>query len=153
MLSLDAGRVVDFDTLLRRVWANREKADANPVRIFVRNLRRKLGDSAESPAPTSSTSAVPATAWRSRPAREGTPRRAPKRGSRSSAAGSSSRSPTRPRFKDRDIVARAFADLYRGQRQEFPPECRDADYEQRITAAYPTIRRSSTACTPTGRRW
>ena len=41
------------------------------------------------------------------------------------------------RFKDRDVVARAFADLYRGQQQEFPSECRDADYEQRITAAYP----------------
>ena len=40
-------------------------------------------------------------------------------------------------FKDRDVVARAFADLYRGQHQEFPPECRDADYEQRIAAAYP----------------
>ena len=41
------------------------------------------------------------------------------------------------RFKDRDVVARAFADFYRSQHQEFPPECRDADYEQRITAAYP----------------
>ena len=41
------------------------------------------------------------------------------------------------RFKDRDVVARAFADLYRDQQQELPPECRDADYEQRITAAYP----------------
>ena len=50
VLSLDAGRVVDFDTLLRRVWAKRENADANLVRIFVRNLRRKLGDSAASPA-------------------------------------------------------------------------------------------------------
>ena len=40
-------------------------------------------------------------------------------------------------FKDRDVVARAFADLYRAQRQEFPPECRDAGYEQRIAAAYP----------------
>ncbi len=49
-LSLDAGRVVTFDTLLRRVWAKRENADANLVRIFVRNLRRKLGDSATSPA-------------------------------------------------------------------------------------------------------
>ena len=39
-----------FDTLLRRVWAKRENADANLVRIFVRNLRRKLGDSAASPA-------------------------------------------------------------------------------------------------------
>ncbi len=40
-------------------------------------------------------------------------------------------------FKDRDVVARAFADLYRTQKQEFPPACRDADYEQRIKAAYP----------------
>ena len=40
-------------------------------------------------------------------------------------------------FKDRDVVARAFADLYRGQREEFPAECRDADYEKRIVAAYP----------------
>ena len=41
------------------------------------------------------------------------------------------------RFKDRDVVARAFADLYRTQHQEFPPECRDSDYEKRIRAAYP----------------
>jgi predicted AAA+ superfamily ATPase len=40
-------------------------------------------------------------------------------------------------FKDRDVVARAFADLYRSQHQEFPPECHDADYEKRIRAAYP----------------
>src|SRR5262249_37711467 len=40
-------------------------------------------------------------------------------------------------FKDRDVVARAFADLYRTQQQEFPPECRDADYEKRLRAAYP----------------
>ena len=40
-------------------------------------------------------------------------------------------------FRDRDVVARAFADLYRGQHQEFPPECRDADYEKRLAAAYP----------------
>ncbi len=50
VLTLDAGRVVTFDTLLRRVWAKRENADANLVRIFVRNLRRKLGDSAANPA-------------------------------------------------------------------------------------------------------
>jgi len=41
------------------------------------------------------------------------------------------------RFKDRDVVARAFADFYRAQHQEFPPECRDAEYEKRIKAAYP----------------
>ena len=40
-------------------------------------------------------------------------------------------------FKDRDVVARAFAELYRTQHQEFPAECHDADYEKRIRAAYP----------------
>ncbi|MBU1342385.1 MAG: DUF499 domain-containing protein [Proteobacteria bacterium] len=40
-------------------------------------------------------------------------------------------------FKDRDVVARSFADLYRTQSAEFPPECRDVDYEKRIKAAYP----------------
>ena len=40
-------------------------------------------------------------------------------------------------FKDRDLVARAFADLYRSQQQEVPPECRDSAYEQRLKAAYP----------------
>ena len=37
----------------------------------------------------------------------------------------------------RDNVAHAFADLYRTQHQEFPPECRDSDYEKRLKAAYP----------------
>ncbi|MCL4740947.1 MAG: DUF499 domain-containing protein [Phycisphaerales bacterium] len=40
-------------------------------------------------------------------------------------------------FKDRDVTARAFSDFYRAQHAEFPPECRDADYENRIKAAYP----------------
>ena len=40
-------------------------------------------------------------------------------------------------FRDRDVVARAFSEFYRTQHQEFPPECRDADYEKRIKAAYP----------------
>ncbi|GIV98042.1 MAG: hypothetical protein KatS3mg057_2699 [Herpetosiphonaceae bacterium] len=40
-------------------------------------------------------------------------------------------------FKDRDVVARAFADLYRSRQQEFPLKCRDSDYEQRLRAAYP----------------
>ena len=39
-----------FETLLRRVWTNPESAGANLVRNFVRILRRKLGDSASSPA-------------------------------------------------------------------------------------------------------
>jgi predicted AAA+ superfamily ATPase len=40
-------------------------------------------------------------------------------------------------FVARDTVARAFFDLYRTQPQEFPPECRDSDYEKRLKAAYP----------------
>jgi predicted AAA+ superfamily ATPase len=40
-------------------------------------------------------------------------------------------------FKMRDVTARAFADLYRTQSAEFPPECRASDYEKRIQAAYP----------------
>ncbi len=40
-------------------------------------------------------------------------------------------------FKNRDVTARAFADLYHSQAAEFPPECRGAEYEARIQAAYP----------------
>ncbi len=40
-------------------------------------------------------------------------------------------------FTERDVVARAYAEFYRAQHQEFPPECREADYEKRIRAAYP----------------
>jgi predicted AAA+ superfamily ATPase len=40
-------------------------------------------------------------------------------------------------FKQRDVTARAFADLYHAQAAEFPPECKGADYEKRIQAAYP----------------
>ena len=40
-------------------------------------------------------------------------------------------------FVARDTVARAFADLYRTQKQEFPPEASDSDYEKRLRAAYP----------------
>ncbi len=49
VLALDAGRVVTYETLLRRVWNGRDSADANLVRIFVRTLRRKLGDDAANP--------------------------------------------------------------------------------------------------------
>jgi hypothetical protein len=40
-------------------------------------------------------------------------------------------------FVARDTVARAFADLYRTQQQEFPPETRESGYEKRLKAAYP----------------
>jgi predicted AAA+ superfamily ATPase len=40
-------------------------------------------------------------------------------------------------FKDRDVVARAFAEFYRTQQAEFPPECRESEYEQRMKMAFP----------------
>jgi predicted AAA+ superfamily ATPase len=40
-------------------------------------------------------------------------------------------------FKNRDLTARAFSELYHAQAAEFPPECRSADYEKRMQAAYP----------------
>ena len=49
LLSANAGRVVDYATLLRRVWPGRPRRNANLVQLFVRNLRRKLGDSAGNP--------------------------------------------------------------------------------------------------------
>ena len=50
VLSLSAGRVVTYDALLRRVWRERDSADARLVRAFVKRLRRKLGDEAARPA-------------------------------------------------------------------------------------------------------
>ncbi len=40
-------------------------------------------------------------------------------------------------FTARDTVAKTFVDLYRNQPQEFPSNCREADYERRLKAAYP----------------
>jgi predicted AAA+ superfamily ATPase len=40
-------------------------------------------------------------------------------------------------FRQRDLTARAFADLYHAQAAEFPPECRGGGYERRIQAAFP----------------
>ena len=34
-------------------------------------------------------------------------------------------------------TAKTFCDLYRSNHQEFPPECREADYERKLKAAYP----------------
>ncbi len=51
VLSLNAGRVVSFEALVRQVWAEREqdKGGPNLVRMFVRNLRLKLGEDAAHP--------------------------------------------------------------------------------------------------------
>ena len=49
VLALDAGRVVTYDTLLRRVWSGREAGNVDLVRNFVKKLRKKLGEDAQSP--------------------------------------------------------------------------------------------------------
>ena len=49
LLSVNAGRVVHFDTLLRRIWDGREGANSSLVRVFVQTLRAKLGDDAKNP--------------------------------------------------------------------------------------------------------
>jgi predicted AAA+ superfamily ATPase len=41
------------------------------------------------------------------------------------------------RIPDRNAVARKFAEYYQRQAAEFPTECREPAYEQRIRAAYP----------------
>jgi predicted AAA+ superfamily ATPase len=40
-------------------------------------------------------------------------------------------------FKQRDVTARSFADLYRTQSAEFPAVARTSEYERRMQAAYP----------------
>ena len=40
-------------------------------------------------------------------------------------------------FVARDAVIRSFSEMYRTQSQEFPTECREADYERRLREAYP----------------
>ncbi|MCY4642342.1 MAG: response regulator [Gammaproteobacteria bacterium] len=48
-LSLNAGRVMTYESLLHQVWCRRETNDPEVVRAFVKKLRRKLGDDAASP--------------------------------------------------------------------------------------------------------
>ena len=47
VLSVNAGRVMTYESLLRQIWGERE--DTEPVRAFVRKLRRKLADDPASP--------------------------------------------------------------------------------------------------------
>ena len=49
VLSVNAGRIVKYDSLLRQVWRRGDSGDHRPVRAFVKMLRRKLGDNAASP--------------------------------------------------------------------------------------------------------
>ena len=48
-LSVNAGRVLTHDQLLRRVWGLTNSGDVRVIRTLVRRLRRKLNDDASSP--------------------------------------------------------------------------------------------------------
>ena len=48
-LSLNAGRVMTYETLEHRVWSDRAAGDANLVRNFIKKLRAKIGEDAASP--------------------------------------------------------------------------------------------------------
>ena len=50
VLSVNAGGVSTYGSLLRQVWGKADTGDPEPVRNFVRKLRRKLGDDAAEPA-------------------------------------------------------------------------------------------------------
>ena len=50
VLSENAGRVVTYDTLLRRLWDGPDPGNPGWVRTFVKQLRKKLGDDAARPA-------------------------------------------------------------------------------------------------------
>ena len=49
-LSVNGGRVMTHEQLLRLVWGDDDTEDARPVRTVVKNLRQKMGDSVRNPA-------------------------------------------------------------------------------------------------------
>ena len=49
VLSMEAGRVVPHDRLLRRVWSPGKPGNVRALRTLLMGLRRKLGDDAENP--------------------------------------------------------------------------------------------------------
>ena len=48
-LASNAGRVLTYEHLLRRIWRLEGDADVRPMRTAISSLRRKLGDDAEDP--------------------------------------------------------------------------------------------------------
>ena len=48
-LSVNAGRVLAHDRLLQLIWGTRCSGDERVLRVFIGNLRRKLGDDARNP--------------------------------------------------------------------------------------------------------
>ena len=49
LLSVNAGRALTYDQILRSVWRRVNPAHRYAVRSMMKNLRRKLGDDAASP--------------------------------------------------------------------------------------------------------
>jgi len=49
VLSLNAGRVLNFESLIRQIWGGRGYANQKLVRTLIKMLRRKLGDDARAP--------------------------------------------------------------------------------------------------------
>ena len=51
VLSINAGRVLTYESLLRQAWGSRHRSSTDPklVRAVVKRLRRKLGDDATNP--------------------------------------------------------------------------------------------------------
>jgi two-component system KDP operon response regulator KdpE len=47
VLSVNAGRVLTYESLLRQIWGEQE--DTEPVRTYVRKVRNKLGDDPANP--------------------------------------------------------------------------------------------------------
>ena len=48
-LSVNAGRVLTHEQLLRRVWGQEYAGDTRPLRTYIKDVRRKLGDDADTP--------------------------------------------------------------------------------------------------------
>ena len=48
-LAANAGRVLTYEHLLRRVWGAEKDADLRPMRTVISTLRRRLGDDADNP--------------------------------------------------------------------------------------------------------
>ena len=49
-LSVNAGRVLTHEHLLRQVWGHEYTGDSGPTRTIVKRLRRRLGDDAKNPS-------------------------------------------------------------------------------------------------------
>ena len=48
-LSMNEGRVLTYEHLLRRVWGSEGEADVRPIRTAISAIRGQLGDDADNP--------------------------------------------------------------------------------------------------------